>query len=203
MMSRTYLSIERSAALYRRELLPNLDPAAPLPGANTVLPALAGVPVIHGRDAYSVEYAAHELPQAVEAETYFDAKKAIFVVGLAPAVFGDLELGKSRARFTLAHELGHRVLHTLELMKLSRLPHTEAALLRTRVPVHPNCEDTEWQANAFAAAMLMPVRGLRDLERAIGHLDDRNVAIRFSVSRCAARNRLIVYRSRKAEFDRL
>ncbi len=66
---------------------------------------------------------------------------------------------KPRQRFTIAHELGHRALH----------PGREIIL---DVPVRVNLRDKtssmatdieEIEANAFAAALLMPEKMIRDL----------------------------------------
>ncbi|HET7788427.1 MAG TPA: ImmA/IrrE family metallo-endopeptidase [Myxococcales bacterium] len=200
--ARTYLTIERSAALFRRELLPNLGPADPIPAASVVLPALSKVPVVDGRDAYRVEYAARDLPLGVEGQTYFDRKQRAFVIGLADPVFRDLEHSKPRARFTLAHELGHFVLHWRDLMSLLQMPHAQAALLRTAEPVHPNSLDTEWQANIFAGAFLMPACALGSMARHHGELDAREVAGRFGVSSGAARNRIQIYALKQWDLDR-
>ncbi|MDC5547674.1 ImmA/IrrE family metallo-endopeptidase, partial [Acinetobacter baumannii] len=53
-----------------------------------------------------------------------------------------------RARFTLAHELGHLILH--EGPALHR---------QTAVVEHKVYEDSEWQADCFAGEFLMPTAG--------------------------------------------
>ncbi|WP_447876506.1 ImmA/IrrE family metallo-endopeptidase [Serratia fonticola] len=54
--------------------------------------------------------------------------------------------GESRGRFTLAHELGHFFLHA----------NTVPQFARSQVPSnHCYTEDVEWQANEFAAWMLV------------------------------------------------
>ena len=58
--------------------------------------------------------------------------------------------------------------------------------------------DTEWQANGFAAAMLMPATGLDQMERA-GELDVRMVAKTYLVSLQAAELRLKVFADRRRE----
>ena len=97
---------------------------------------------------------------------------------------------KNRQRFTLAHELGHHQLH----------PHSPTVFVDDLM-IHfrgegsiPTCEELE--ANAFAAALLMPQEFLlRDLaERAIDASDEsavRSLAQRYGVSQQALTLRLV------------
>ena len=55
--------------------------------------------------------------------------------------------GVGRDRFTLAHELGHFLLHTSENVGLTRLPKESS----TKAYLNP-----EWQANTFAGELLIP-----------------------------------------------
>ena len=64
---------------------------------------------------------------------------------------------------------------------------------------HKAYTDTEWQANAFASALLMPVRGMVALERLKGKLTVSLIVDRFGVSREAAGYRLELYGKRKVE----
>ena len=56
---------------------------------------------------------------------------------------------EGRARFTLAHEFGHYIMHKDQIYN----GHT-----RTKEPLfdHEAYEDSEWQANTFAGVLLMP-----------------------------------------------
>lgn len=54
---------------------------------------------------------------------------------------------KTRARFTIAHELGHYFLHKNQPALTRFEPFTEE---------HKIYEDSEWQANYFAGALLVP-----------------------------------------------
>lgn len=56
-----------------------------------------------------------------------------------------------RARFTIAHELGHLFMHE------------GVALARHNPTGHRHYEDSEWQADAFAAELLMPSNGCKGL----------------------------------------
>ena len=55
--------------------------------------------------------------------------------------------GNSRDLFTIAHELGHLFLHSNQNVKLARSS--------SEVKIY---EDPEWQANTFAAELLMPAK---------------------------------------------
>ena len=78
--------------------------------------------------------------------------------------------GYGRDRFTLAHELGHFLLHHREHIRLARLENgSKIEAFR----------DPEWQANTFAAELLMPL-GLIDTE------EQRAIADEFGVSLQAA-----------------
>ena len=55
--------------------------------------------------------------------------------------------GDGRARFTIAHEIGHFMLHTPDAIVLCRM--------EVGQKLKPY-EDPEWQANTFASELLMP-----------------------------------------------
>lgn len=74
-----------------------------------------------------------------------------------------------RHRFTVAHEVGHALMH---IGTLNRLPKSTG-----KVPAYM---DPEWQANRFAAALLMP----RHLVRTCVSVDE--IMQRFRVSRESA-----------------
>lgn len=62
-----------------------------------------------------------------------------------------------RNRFTLGHELGHAILHTDELSM------REGAAARPMNVVSLKAfESSEWQANQFAGAILMPLASIRN-----------------------------------------
>ena len=60
--------------------------------------------------------------------------------------------GQGRARYTLAHEIGHYILHRQSTIVFPRGGYRS-------VPIF---QSSEWQANAFAAALLMPKEFVRD-----------------------------------------
>ena len=78
-------------------------------------------------------------------------------IALREDVYRDACRGDGRARFTVAHELGHLVLHTNQ--PLRRATHGE---------LKPYLS-SEWQADMFAAQLLMPAKFFSwvDTEQAI------------------------------------
>ena len=63
--------------------------------------------------------------------------------------------GEGRDRFTIAHEIGHYILHNTNLLTLTRVYPNEK--------VKPY-EDVEWQADAFAGELLCPSCAIADME---------------------------------------
>ncbi len=97
-----------------------------------------------------------------------------------------IELSKNeplrRQKFSLAHEIAHIVLHKID----------EDPLVEYRRPIleyaDPNDLYKETQANAFAAALLIPKSAAERAWRELNDIDD--FAEMFQVSRSAAYNRL-------------
>lgn len=129
----------------------------------------------------------------------YDAKRDILEVLASEQTYEQLEERHPRAGYFLAHEFGHCILHTDQLVRLARMPTMQHADLHRLQKGHRAYQDTEWQANAFASAFLMPALGLAALEHSHGQLTVQLVADQFSVSQEAARYRLELYGSRKAE----
>ena len=98
----------------------------------------------------------------------------------------------NRRRFTLAHELAHIVLHRDEL---EHAVHVDRGSLRRDALAAEGVDPIEIEANAFAAALLMPERLLiSELKRQPVDLEDdaavAALAKRFRVSDAAIRYRL-------------
>jgi len=93
----------------------------------------------------------------------------------------------SRKRFSIAHELGHHFLHLSE--DDGEFVTSALDLFRESDPENSDADArSEWQANYFAAALLMPsalVRQWHDVEP-----DAATLAQRFNVSRQAMEYRL-------------
>ena len=75
-------------------------------------------------------------------------------IQLSQSTYRRLEKGDPQAKFTVAHEFGHACLHAAYTSAVF----TQRSKLRA-------FEDPEWQANAFSAALLMPLASLRVLSR--------------------------------------
>jgi len=84
-----------------------------------------------------------------------------------------------RDRFTVAHELGHYVLHYLWAKKKNPLVSDQVVAFRR------GSERIEWEANWFAAAFLMPEATFRAVfAEEAGNI--RTIADKFNVSMAAA-----------------
>lgn len=94
--------------------------------------------------------------------------------------------GGNRARATVAHELGHAVLHVPYIRQQRQQGHEKALVRVTRAQLAPY-RDPEWQAWAFAGCLLMPRgslesmqgRSLVDVARVHG------VSTQFAAAHCA------------------
>jgi Zn-dependent peptidase ImmA (M78 family) len=138
--------------------------------------------------------------QDTEGYTRYDDQKRIMEIVASAETYAGLEVGYPRAGYFVAHELGHCVLHTDQLVRLAQLPTTQqqAAFHRGRAD-HKTYEDTEWQANAFASALLMPAQGIRELEQEHQTINTPMIAMHFRVSLEAARYRLDLYQERSEQ----
>jgi Zn-dependent peptidase ImmA (M78 family) len=95
------------------------------------------------------KYAIQELPEGIEAA--MDPREKLVI--LSPATYDNLADGIPRARFTGAHEIAHVILHAKYLQH--RIMDGGNLLRLNRGNIKP-FRDPECQANAFAAALLMP-----------------------------------------------
>lgn len=92
------------------------------------------------------------------------------VIRLREDVYDGACRGVGRDRFTAAHELGHYIMHRDVPIVFHRAEHGRLAPFR----------DSEWQANSFSGALLMPEAAMRTCQS----LDE--IVERFGVSRSAA-----------------
>lgn len=152
-----------------------------------VFHALDGIPIRLGDVTCPVVAAVKELTR-VEGFTTFVKRQGRFYLTLSEDIYDGLEKDEPGARFSLSHEIGHLVFHYDLLAKLSRIQHHDAALCRARSE-HELELDTEFQADAFAGAFLMPAAGLQQLAKGAG-LDAQRVAKKFGVSEPVAASRL-------------
>lgn len=102
------------------------------------------------------------LPKATGYEFHFEPKEMGYmkdieasaspddmVMYIRQDVFDALYNNDSRARFTVAHEFGHLFMHK----------GVTTSLNRGNPSAHKPFEDSEWQANQFAAELLAPLDG--------------------------------------------
>ena len=68
------------------------------------------------------------------------------IICIREDVYDRAYAGMGRDRFTIAHEIGHLLLHSGEVSMPRYNP-------GTKIPAY---KDSEWQANAFAGELLMP-----------------------------------------------
>ena len=131
----------------------------------------------------------------------YDSDRRVIEILASPETYDWLERGHPRGGFFVAHELGHCFLHTSQLVRLAQMHKAQqAALHRGGEEVgHETYMDTEWQANAFASALLMPAQGLLTLEREHGALSRASVVEHFHVSAEAAGYRIELFNDRKEQ----
>lgn len=134
-----------------------------------------------------------------EGYTRFDGGRNVLEILASERTYEWLEQGHPRAGYFVVHELGHCVLHTDQLVRLARMPTEQQAAFHRGRQGHRACDDTEWQANAFASALLMPAPGVASLERDNGSLTVSMIVERFRVSREAANYRLDLFTARRRE----
>ena len=197
----SYNVIERVARTARAALLPHLTVIEPVPGLR-LFENLDELEIDVGTDVLRVNYAVNHLPTGIEGMSTYDQDRQEILVTLDHNTYLALNDESPRALFCLCHELGHVCVHSIKLVELSSIPHEVAALNRGDIPAHRVYEDTEWQANAFAAAFLVPADGLANLEKSRGILTAQELVRRFNVSFDAARIRLDCFRARRTDLLR-
>ena len=137
--------------------------------------------------------------EASEGYARYDAQKKCIEVLASESTYAWLEKGHPRAAFFIGHELGHSLLHTDQLVRLAQMPTNQQAAFHRGLSDHKPYYDTEWQANAFASALLMPARGLAALEGRYSRLSASMIADTFKVSSETAGYRLDLFHRRKGE----
>lgn len=182
---RSYREIEHVAGRWRRQL--GYEPLQSFDAARFFEFEMGDIqlPTRNGQ----VELYNHVQSCAEEGLTRWDQDEQRLEMVLSEGSYVDLNNGLARPKFTVCHEFGHAVLHTDELVRLAGLTIArQAAMYRERE--HSKCYDSEWQANAFAAAILMPAEGIRILEEKYDYVGEDLIAQHFETSIQAARYRL-------------
>lgn len=140
--AQSYAKLERLAQLVLSTLAPKcLRRPQAVPIAKIIEFDLA--------DYCDFELAVEDLPGGKMA--YTDPVEKVIV--LSSDVYEQLLADVPRQRFTAAHEAGHAVVHGAQLTHC--LENLSAISLARRSDIATYC-DPEWQANAFAASILMP-----------------------------------------------
>ena len=134
-----------------------------------------------------------------EGYTKYEREKKLIEILAASQTYEWMEKGRARAGYFVAHELGHCVLHTEQLVRLAQMPSNQQAAFHRGLIAHKPFEDTEWQANAFAGALLMPAGGIAALERHHRVITVSLIADQFGVSMEAASYRLDLFNDRRTE----
>jgi Zn-dependent peptidase ImmA (M78 family) len=129
----------------------------------------------------------------------YDREKNYIEVLASETTYGWIENGHPRGGYFVAHELGHCLLHTGQLVRLAQMPTNQQAAFHRHQTDHKAYEDTEWQANAFAGSLLMPAQGIAALEEKLGNISATLIASRFRVSYEAAGYRLDLFNKRRGE----
>jgi len=153
---------------------------------------LAEMRVISRKGSVNVREAVEDCSQ--EGLTRWDDESEIMEVVLSPMTYSLLQEDHVRARSTVAHEWGHACLHTDQIIRLAGMSLKSQVALHRERGSHQACEDTEWQANAFASSLLMPASGIIALESSPQGLSAESIAITFGVSVESAGYRLETYR---------
>lgn len=191
-VGRSDAEISTQAALARKVL----EPAVPCSGRVagwTLFERLGRFSVkSSGGDKFPLGYHVDALEPGVEALTRLEG--STITVVLSEATYDRLVTRDDpRSRFTLAHEIGHAVMHHAELRALNESLVRAAALLRAPAP--PPYKDCERQADKFAAFLLAPTRGLHELN-ARGGLTASGIAAAFGLSLEAATIRLRTFQQK-------
>ena len=118
----------------------------------------------------------------------------VYVNGGVPIIGVNALHHPNRQRFTLAHEVGHLVLHRAEITKQIHVDKGFPMLMRNTASAE-GVDEMEIEANFFAAELLMPEEFLaRSLEGKSLDIDDEGtisaLAKEYKVSTAAMRYRL-------------
>lgn len=89
---------------------------------------------------------------------YTEAKDGKITMYVKEEIYDKALLNNGRARFTLAHEGGHVLMHCKEDAILQRLERSDVLCSSMENEINP-----EWQADQFAAELLAPLRLIKGL----------------------------------------
>ena len=191
----SYKSLESFASYVRQQLnIPNdvaLDPLRLFEDLHEIsisrnngasIPLRGGVVALEDSEGYA----------------HYNRERKIIEILASERIYSWLEESHPRGSYFVAHELGHCVLHTDQLIRIAQMPRNEQTKFHRGRTDHKSYQDTEWQANAFASALLMPATGIAALERSHRYLNASLLVREFGVSLEAAGYRLKLYTERKS-----
>jgi hypothetical protein len=184
-----YCSIEQNAAELRKTL--QLGPLDRFDARNFFDQIIPVMTVRCRAGSITLCEAVEDCPQEGLTRWNPDSGRLEFV--LSGATYELLQEDHVRARSTVAHECGHARLHTDQIIRLGGMSLiSQVAFHRDRNP-HQACEDTEWQANAFGSALLMPAEGIERLFMRFGRHNEQAIAESYWVSLESAHYRTLTY----------
>jgi hypothetical protein len=135
--------------------------------------------------------AVEDCPQ--EGQTRWDRESSRLEIALSGKTYAQLQEGHPRARYTVAHEAGHACLHTDQIIRLGGMDVSSQVAFHRERTRHDACQDTEWQANAFGSALLMPAEGVDKLFNRLGRIGAQALTEAFGVSMESATYRIGTY----------
>lgn len=134
-------------------------------------------PILHALENILPQIIPEAVFEVVEADQmpgiYAEATPANFSIRVSQDVYMRACTDNPRDRFTLAHELGHLVLHAGNRLQRMASP--------MNVKIY---QDPEWQANAFAGELLIPLNIYKNLG------NPKNACAIFGVSKKALQAQL-------------
>jgi len=185
----SYRSIEEAAIRFRKMI--GIGPLDEFDARTCFEVQLGDIELLDQGESIPMVEAVEDCPQ--EGMTRWDPEAERIEIVLSQERYDMLRDNHVRARSTVSHEIGHAILHTRQIIRLAGLSLTsQVALHRERNP-HKAFMDTEWQANAFGSALLMPAKGLWLVRQEQSSLTAKSIASMFRVSEESASYRLNTY----------
>lgn len=185
----SYYSIEQCASVLRKVI--NLGPLDRFDALNFFNQIIPNMTIKCRAGTISLYEVVDDCQQ--EGCTRWDSESGVLQIVLSSRTHDLLREDHVRARSTVAHEAGHACMHTDQIIRLGGMSlSSQVAFHRERSP-HEAFEDTEWQANAFGSALLMPAEGVERIFNRIGRQSASALAENFGVSLESATYRIGTY----------